>query len=66
MYTKVLPKLNAMAKEHGVSPIQAPECYFADAELGVLFMENLKNAGFDIQGKGDGENRTSSKTCDSS
>ena len=54
MYSKVIPTLNGIAAKHGVSPILAPRCYYVDSEEGVMAMEDLKEIGYDIQGKLEG------------
>ena len=54
MYTDVLTNLNKLAKKHNLEEIKVPKAYYCDEENGILAMEDLKEQGFDILGKGVG------------
>ena len=53
-YTDIVHRLNAFSGGEQKNCINSPICHFADAEEGIMIMENLKTQGYVIQDKAKG------------
>ena len=61
IYGELMPAYQKLRQSSGLDPLPVPKCFLADNENGIIIMENLKQQGFILMSKLEGEGKYNSK-----